>query len=88
ASGIVALAGLGALVAGAVVKQQLDAALAERPVVTTLSRAQAEQQAGLANGLLGGGAAALGAGVAGGVTALVLALAGDDAPAAWEPAGR
>jgi hypothetical protein len=72
--------GIGLLIAGAVVKGQLDSALAQQPVVTTLTRAEAEQQAALANGLLGAGAAALGVGVAGSVTALVMVLSDGDEP--------
>lgn len=63
---------IGLLVASAVVKGNLDAALAEKPVITTLSRAQAQQQADLANGLLAGGVLGLGLGLAGGATAFVL----------------
>jgi hypothetical protein len=73
ASAAVGVAAVGLLIAGAVVKGQLDGALAQQPVVTALTRAQAQQQAGLANGLLGGGSAALGLAVAGGITALVMA---------------
>jgi hypothetical protein len=72
-AGGVAAVGVGLLVGSGVVKGQLDMAL-QPPVVTALTRPQAEQQAALANGLLGGGLVALGLGVAGGVTALVLAL--------------
>jgi len=72
-SAAVGVVAVGLLIAGAVVKGQLDSALAQQPVVTTLTRAQAQQKADLANGLLGGGTAALGLGVAGGITALVMA---------------
>ncbi|MFZ5440920.1 MAG: hypothetical protein ACOZQL_12995 [Myxococcota bacterium] len=65
---------IGLLVASAVVKGNLDAALAEKPVITTLSRAQAQQQADVANGLLAGGVLGLGLGLAGGATAFVLGL--------------
>jgi hypothetical protein len=80
ASAGVAAVGIGLLIAGAVVKGQLDGALAEQPVVTTLTRAEAEQQAALANGLLGAGAAALGVGVAGSITALVMVFSEPDEP--------
>lgn len=72
--------GLGLLVAGLVVKGGLDAALAEQPVVTSLTRAQAEQQASLANGLMVSGAVALGLGVAGAATAMGLRFAEAEAP--------
>lgn len=67
--------GIGLLVAGLVVKGGLDGALAEQPFVTTITRAQAEQQASLANGLMAGGAAAIGLGVAGAATAMGLRFA-------------
>ncbi len=66
-------AAIGLLVASAVVKGQLDTALRE-PVVTSLTRIEAQQQADLANGLLGGSVVALGLGLASGATALVLGL--------------
>lgn len=72
--------GIGLLVAGLVVKGSLDAALAEQPVVTSLTRAQAEQQASLANGLMAGGAVALGLGVAGAATAMGLRFAEAEEP--------
>lgn len=65
---------VGLLIASAVVKGNLDSALAEKPVVTTLTRAQAQQQADLANGLLAGGVVGLGVGLALGATAIVLPL--------------
>jgi hypothetical protein len=67
------VAAVALLIAGAVVKGRLDSTLSQ-PVVTTISRAQAQQQADLANGLLAGGGGALGLGLAGGVTALVMGL--------------
>lgn len=72
ASVAVSALGLGLLIGGGVVKGGLDAALAEQPVVSSLTRPQAEQQAALANGLMAGGAIALGLGVAGTITALAL----------------
>lgn len=68
---------IGLLVASAVVKGQLDTSLQERPVVTTLTRAEAQQQADVSNALLGVGLAGLGLGLAGGATALGLGLGGD-----------
>lgn len=53
--GVVAAVGVGLVIASVVVKGQLDGALAQQPVITTLTRAQAQQQADLANGLLVGG---------------------------------
>lgn len=67
--------GIGLLVAGLVVKGGLEGALSEQPVVTTITRAQAEQQAALANGLVAGGAVAIGLGVAGAATAMGLRFA-------------
>lgn len=64
--------GVALLIAGAVVKGQLDAALAEQPVVTTLTRPQALERAASANALLGSGTVALGLGVTGAITAVVM----------------
>ncbi|MEW5742821.1 MAG: hypothetical protein AB1938_28145 [Myxococcota bacterium] len=72
--------GIGLLIAGAVVKGQLDGALLEQPVVTSLTRAQAEQQAALANGLFAAGWTALGLGLAGSLTALIMTLSADEGP--------
>lgn len=72
----VGAAAIGLLIASAVVKGQLEAALQQRPVITTLTRDGARQQADLANALLGIGLAGLGVGVAGGATALGIGLAG------------
>lgn len=71
-SAAVGAAGLALIVVSAVVKGQLDTALAEQPVITSLTRGQAQQQADLSNALLGTGVVALGLGLAGGTTALVL----------------
>jgi hypothetical protein len=46
-----AAAGVGCLIAGAVIKGQLDGRLREGPVVIGLTRAQAQGQAALSNGL-------------------------------------
>lgn len=74
-SAVVGAAGLALMVVSAVVKGQLDTALGERPVITTLTRGQAQQQADLSNALLGTGVVALGLGLAGGTTAVVLGSA-------------
>lgn len=72
ASAGVGVAGVVLLIAGAVVKGQLDTALSETPVVTTLTRSEAQARADAANGLMAGGTIALGLGVSGAITALVL----------------
>ena len=69
----VGAAGLALLIGGVASKGQLDATLAQ-PVVTQLNRSQAQAQADTANGLMAGGAVALGLGVTGAVTALIMAL--------------
>ena len=76
-SGGVGAAGLGLLIASAVVKGKLETSLKEEPVITTLTRPGAQQQAELANGLLGGGLVALALALAGGTTALVMGLSAD-----------
>ena len=76
-SGGVGAAGLGLLIASAVVKGTLESSLKEQPVITSLTRPQAQQQAELANGLLGGGLVALAVALAGGTTALVMGLSAD-----------
>lgn len=70
----VGLIGAGLLVGGLVSRGDLEGRLQERPVVTTLTRDAAERQAGVANALTAAGLALLGLGVAGGATAVVLAL--------------
>ncbi len=68
----VGVVGIGLLIASAVVKGGLDTSLRERPFVTSLTRAEAQQQADVTNALLGIGLASLGLGAAGGATALGL----------------
>lgn len=65
---------VGLLVASAVVKGQLDAALGEQPVITSITRAEAQQRADTANTLLVTGVAGLVLGLGGGATALGLGL--------------
>ncbi len=76
---------IGLVIAGAVVKGQLATSLNETPVVTTLTRAQAQQQADAANALLGTGVVALIIAAAGGTTALLL---GVSAPSSVELAAE
>ena len=71
-AGVVGAAGVALLVVGLVVKGTLDAQLAQQPVVTTLTRPEAQAQADLANGLMVGGAVSL-AVAAGLATGAVLA---------------
>ncbi|MBL8914107.1 MAG: hypothetical protein JNM17_25610 [Archangium sp.] len=76
----VGVVGIALLIAGAVAKGQLDAALAEQPVVTTLTRPQALERAGAANALLGTGSVAIGLGVSGAITAAVLGASESSPP--------
>lgn len=72
-AGVGAIA-IGLVIVSAVVKGGLDTALQQQPVVTTLNRTQAQQQADTSNALLAAGLVGLGLGVAGGATALGMGL--------------
>jgi hypothetical protein len=74
-SGGVGALGIGLIIASVAVKGGLDTALQQQPVVTTLNRVQAQQQADLSNALMAAGLASLGLGIAGGATALGLGVA-------------
>ncbi len=66
--------GIGLIIASVAVKGGLDTALQQQPLVTTINRAQAQQQADLSNALMAAGLASLGLGIAGGATALGMGL--------------
>jgi hypothetical protein len=75
-SAVVAAAGVAMIVGGAVSAAQLERSLQETPVVTTLTRPQAQAQADGANALMGFGTAAFVAGSLGIITGVAL-IAGE-----------